>query len=322
MLIVQPDPGIAMTLLRTTTILLLLFCILCTTGCTVLSGAGNQTGNISDSSSPVSIAKYSRTLAQPEFSADMVQMDTDIYNIGEVVEFVITNKKTGELSCANNPPAFSVRYQKGTGQWVIRMGKESPAPGNTTKLKPGESTSPYRFVTDGWEPGRYRIITDCGVSREILLRAIPSATPTVTSCPAGTNRSPFILVNPVSSQYAGVPFAITGTTNLAPGEDLRYSIFAIVSATTNITSAKLASSFTTVSAGSCGVNTWSAEGVIDIPGDYFIGVSNNANTVSAVRRFTVLAEARPTGTHTPPEKMPSPGISTGGPGTTPCQSPP
>jgi hypothetical protein len=238
-------------------------------------------------------------------------MDTDIYNLGEVVEFVITNEKSGDLSCTNDPPAFSVRYQMGTGKWVTRMGEENPAPGNTTKLKPGESTSPYRFITTGWEPGRYRIITDCGVSREILLRALPSATPAVTSCSPGTNTSPFIRVNPVSNQYVGEPFAITGTTSLAAGEELRYSIFGILSGTTNITSAKLVSSATTVSAGKCGTNTWSVDGVIEIPGDYFIGISNNANTVSAVKRFTVLAKLRPTATSTLPEKIQTPGISTG-----------
>ena len=300
-----------MTLHRTMTILLLLFCILCTTGCTELSGADNQTSNTSGTATPLSIAKYKQTIAQPEYSANLVKMDTDIYNLGEVVEFVITNEKTSDLSCTNDPPAFSVRYQKGTGQWVTRMGEEDPAPGNTTKLKPGESTAPYRFVTAGWDPGRYRIITDCGVSREILLRTLPSATPAVTSCPPGKNTSPFIKVNPVSSQYTGEPFAITGTTSIAAGEELRYSIFALVSGTTNITSAKLVSSATTVSAGKCGTNSWSVDGVIEIPGDYFIGISNNANTVSAVKRFTVLEKTRPTATSTLPDNIQTPGISTG-----------
>jgi hypothetical protein len=238
-------------------------------------------------------------------------MDTDVYNLGEVVEFVITNEKSGDLSCKNTPPAFSVRYQKGTGQWITRMGDENPSPGTTVTLKHGESTAPYRFVTEGWAPGRYRIVTDCGISREILLRALPSATPAVTACPPVTNTKPGILVNPVSDQYAGEPFTITGTTNLAAGEELRYSIFAIISGTTNITSARLVSSTTTVSAGNCGTNSWFVEGVIAVPGDYFIGVSNNANTVSAVRRFTVLPEVHPTVTATLPAKTNAPGITTG-----------
>jgi len=275
------------------------------------SGAGSQSGDVSENSVAPSIAKYQQTLAQPLDSARMVKMDTDVYNLGEVVEFVIANEKTGDLSCTHTPPSFSVRYQKGTGQWVTRMGEENPAPGNATTLKPGESTAPYRFVTSGWAPGRYRIVTDCGVSREILIRALPSATPAGTSCPPRTNTSTYIRINPVSDQDAGESFTISGTTSLPEGEELRYSLFAIMPSKNNITSAKLVSSTTTVSAGSCGTNTWYVEGVIEIPGDYFIGISNSANTLSAVKRFTVLPKNHPAVAETLPEKTTVPGISTG-----------
>lgn len=153
-------------------------------------------------------------------------------------------------------------------------------------------------------------MTDCGVSREILLRALPTVTPAGTSCPPTGTIEPTIRVNPVSDQQIREPFAITGTTNLPAGEDLRYSIFAILSGTGNVSTTKLVSSTTTISAGSCGINTWYVDGVIDFPGEYFIGISNSANTVSAVKRFTVL-EDRPTETATLPEKTPAPGIATG-----------
>lgn len=292
-------------------VLLLLACILCTAGCTQSYDGNNLTTGTSGASDPLSIANYKLTIAQPEESAKLVRMDTDVYNIGEVVEFIITNEKNHDLSCSDNPPSFSVRYQKGTGQWITRMGEEHPAPGNTSRLKPGESTSPFRFVTTGWAPGRYRIVSDCGVSREILLRALPKATSAGTTCPPAGNTSPYIRVNPVSDQYAGEPFTITGTTNLAAGEELPYSIFAIISTTGTITPAKLVSSTTKVHAGSCGTNTWSADGVITVPGDYFIGISNSENTISAIRRFSVLPESLPAVTATLPEKTNSPGISTG-----------
>jgi hypothetical protein len=254
-------------------------------------------------------AKNPRTLAQPDDSARMVRMDTDVYTIGEVVEFVIANEKSGDLICLNDPPSFSVRYQKGTGRWVTRMGEENPVQGTRTSLKPGESTAPYRFVTEGWAPGRYRIISDCGVLREILLRAAPVVTAAGTSCPVETDALPFIQVNPVSDQYTGEPFTITGTTSLAAGDELRYSIFAIVSATEDLTSARLVSSTLTVSAGTCWTNTWSVEGVIQVSGDYFIGISSSDNAISAVKRFTVLEKARPTAAATLPEKTTAPGIS-------------
>ena len=296
---------------KTSLNLLLLACILCTAGCTQLSGAGNRTNGTPDLATPSSIAQYKVTLAQPEESANLIKMDSDVYNIGEVVEFVVTNAYNHDLSCSDSPPLFSVRYQKGNGQWVTRMGDENPAPGNTSSLKPGESTAPYRFVTAGWAPGRYRIVSDCGVSREILLRSLPSVTPTVTTCPPAGNSSPFIRVNPVTDQVVGETFTISGTTNLAAGEEIGYSIFAITSLSTNITAAKMVSSTTTVTGGSCGMNTWSVDGVIEVPGNYFIGISNHANTVSAIKRFTVLPKALPPVTETPPEITTPPGITTG-----------
>jgi hypothetical protein len=136
-------------------------------------------------------------------------------------------------------------------------------------------------------------------------------TPAVTSCIPSGNTSPYVRVNPVSNKYVGESFTIDGTTSLPAGEELGYSIFAIMPGTTNITAAKMVSSTTTISAGSCGTNTWNVEGVIEIPGDYVIGISDRANTVSAVKRFTVLAKGSPTVTITLPEKITVPGITTG-----------
>jgi hypothetical protein len=238
-------------------------------------------------------------------------METDLYTSGDVVEFIITNEKAWDLSCRHDPPLFTVRYQQDTGQWVTRMGDENPPPGNNTKIGPGLSTEPYRFITTGWAPGRYRIVTDCDVSRDILIRAVPGTTPSGSSCPPGANTSPYIRVAAISDQLAGEPFAITGTTNLPAGEELRYSIFALLPSTSNVTSAKLVSSTTTIAAGTCGVNTWSVNGIINIPGEYFIGISNSGNTVSAVKRFTVTGAPRPSGTATLPERTGAPGIMTG-----------
>jgi len=295
---------------QTFLVLILVAGIVCTAGCTMTSPAGNKAPG-SSNVSPQSIAKYRQTLAQPEESAKMIKMDTDIYNPGEVVEFVVINEKDHSLSCSTDPPSFSVRYQKTTGQWVTRMGTEVPAPGNTTTLKPGESAGPYRFVTEGWAPGRYRIVSECGVSREILVRAPPVVSPVRPACPEVTNVSPFIQVNAISDQIAGDPFTISGTTNLAAGEKLQYSIFTVRSGTSNITAAKLVSSEVKVSMGSCGINTWSVDGVIEVPGNYFIGISNGTDTVSAIKRFSVLPGARATDTMTTVATMTAPGIISG-----------
>jgi hypothetical protein len=191
------------------------------------------------------------------------------------------------------------------------MGEENPVPGTTGKLRPGESTPAYRFVTIGWDPGRYRINSDCGVSREILIRTLPSLTPAMTACPPPDgNTPPWIRVNPLSDQYTGEEFTVSGTTNLAAGEELVYSIFAIGSSGSNLTAAKMASSSIIVSEGSCGTNTWSVDGQIEVPGGYFFGISNSANTVSAIKRFTVLTALPPAEVTAPPANATVPGITT------------
>ena len=125
------------------------------------------------------------------------------------------------------------------------------------------------------------------------------------------NRSPVIRIDAIRDQYAGDAFTISGATTLKPGAELRYSIFAIMQGTSNVTSAKLVSSTLSVSEGSCGMNTWSVYGMIQVPGNYFIGISDTANTVSAVRRFSVREKARPADNTTIPVRTTAPRILTG-----------
>jgi len=300
-----------LSLHRNLFVFILVLCTL-TAGCAQFPPPENPGNGTAGTLYPGSVSLYQRTIAQPGESSGMIRMDTDVYNIGEVVEFTITNNRKEDLPCSGNPPSFTVRYQKGTGQWVIRMGEEKQGAGTAMKLNPGASTTPYRFRTDGWDAGRYRIVTDCGISREFLLRSIPSMTTAAPySCSLSANATPFIHISPISNQGAGVPFRISGTTNLPANDVLRYSLFAIVSGTTNITSSRLTSSTITIYEGECGTNTWSVEGVIKVPGDYFIGVSDSRNTVSAVRRFTVLEKTSTAETATLPEETRVPGITTG-----------
>jgi hypothetical protein len=118
-------------------------------------------------------ASYQVTIRQPEKTSDFVHMDTDIYNIGEVVEFYVSNDGSGVLDCSGNPPSFSVQFQTITGSWATRMGAGQPGTSKKSVLRPGESTRTYRFVTTGWEPERYRLVSDCGVMREIIVRPVP-----------------------------------------------------------------------------------------------------------------------------------------------------
>jgi hypothetical protein len=165
-----------MTPHRLILILFLITILILAAGCiTRLSGQ-----NTTPTATPA--ASYMVTIRQPDATSAYIHMNRDIYNIGEVVEFTVTNDGSGTLNCAGDPPRFFVTFQGTNGAWVTRMGNGTPDTSKQSTLAPGASTTTYRFVTDGWDPGRYRIVQDCGVVREFILRPVPAlpATPTGT----------------------------------------------------------------------------------------------------------------------------------------------
>jgi hypothetical protein len=262
-------------------------------GCTAPAGTINASENAS--SAPVTIAaSYRATINQPDTQSGYVKMDTDIYNIGEVVEFIVINDGRGTLSCAGDPPAFSVKTQMPGGSWTTKMGPDEPNRTVQSSLAPGASTQRYAFVTTGWEPGRYRIVQDCGVEHEFLLRTLPAVTPAPEVCPAinatnASTSSPSVTIDPIGDMYVNQLVSISGTTTLPAGDELKYSIFP---ASSPDGAQETSDYFTTlVQEGSCGVNTWSAEGVIMETGDYVIWISDNGRNTTAIKRFTVLPES-------------------------------
>jgi len=260
-------------------------------GCTAPAGPINASENSTVPPGTVA-ASYRVTLNQPEAQSAYIVMDTDIYNPGEVVEFSVTNYGSSPLSCAGNPPGFSVKFQKTNGIWATRMGPGQPNETETTLLAPGTSTKIYRFVTDGWEPGRYRIVHDCGIVREILVRspATPQPTPAPTVCPVtNTSAAPGITIDPIGDKQANAPLTITGTTSIPAGQELWYMIVPAQS-DNPFGSANPDDFFTTVvQEGSCGINTWSAMGEIQATGDFFIAITDTNRTATALKRFSVIA---------------------------------
>jgi len=263
--------------------------IVVSSGCT----APAKTINTSENTTPVPgtiVASYRATLNQPEAQSAYMVMDSDLYNAGEVVEFTITNKGISPLSCAGNPPTFSVKYQGRNGIWATRMGPAAPNRTEMTTLAPGTSTQVYRLVTDGWEPGRYRIVHDCGIVREILVRPSVTLAPTPTPCPV-TNASatPVITIDSISGQHESVPFTITGTTTLPVGQDLHYLITTTQS-DNPFGSAHPSDYFTAVvQEGTCGTNTWSAMGEIQDTGNFLIAITDMNRTATAIKRFSVTS---------------------------------
>jgi hypothetical protein len=259
-------------------------------GCTSPPDHAGKTANASSvPADQPATAGYKITLAQPDARSDYIVMDSDVYNAGEVVEFTITNKGRSTLECSRAPPDFVVKFQTGSGRWATKMGAENPVKGNSSVLQKGESTQTYRFISTALEPGRYRIISDCGVGREFLIRTLPVVTQVPPSCPPvnATNTSLWITIDPVGNPAESQPFTIHGTTNLPSGTMLNYTIFGVTSGQPESALIHDAPLTTMVEEGTCGTNSWSAMGEIQATGDFVLGVTDATRKVTAILRFTV-----------------------------------
>ena len=156
----------------------------------IVLAAGCTTHGSNQNATPTTTpaASYMVTIRQPDAMSSYIHMNRDIYNIGEVVEFTVTNDGSSTLDCAGDPPKFSVTFQGINGDWATLMGKGTQDTSKKSSLAPGASTTTYRFITEGWAPGRYRIVHDCGVVRDFILRHVPTlaATPVETIAPNET----------------------------------------------------------------------------------------------------------------------------------------
>jgi hypothetical protein len=187
--------------------------IIIAAGCTSPFPGGNVTPAVTPAGDQVA-ASYKVTIHQPDARSEYIHADTDIYNIGEVVEFTVTNDGSGTLDCAGDPPSFSVKFQGINGAWATRMGTDTPDTAKKSTLKPGASTAIYRFVTDSWDPGRYRIVQDCGVVREFILKPNPALTATPAENIAPDENATTTITVPVNAtpgSPAGTPANATVT---------------------------------------------------------------------------------------------------------------
>ena len=78
-------------------LMIALVCIFFAAGCTSFFDEMNQTGNTTASLQQFP-ASYIVTIAQPDGRSKSIKMDTDVYNIGEVVEFYVINEGSGTLT--------------------------------------------------------------------------------------------------------------------------------------------------------------------------------------------------------------------------------
>jgi hypothetical protein len=193
-------------------LIVLLIGVILTAGCSSILNEKNSGTNASQTSVQPA-ASWQVTIHQPNVQSDYIKMDTDIYNIGEVIEFTVTNNGSHSLSCAGSPPSFSVKFQAVNGIWATRMGTEKPNETVKSTLAPGTSTQVYRFVTTGWDPDRYRIVSDCGVFREFILRPVPALVKMPEDLPSAT---PAVTGTGAANTSVGNPLAAPHSTPAAP----------------------------------------------------------------------------------------------------------
>lgn len=149
-------------------------CMLLVAGCTTKPALENQSG----SSTQVTItptmeqskALYKTTIAQPDGShAEFIKMESDVYNQGEVVEFYVVNEGSDSLSCWI-PNSYQIYRKDPEGSWELQVTPVKTFISRGYDLKPGELTPVQTINTDDKDPGLYKIVSDCGVSRLIEIR--------------------------------------------------------------------------------------------------------------------------------------------------------
>jgi hypothetical protein len=157
--------------------------VLLAAGCMTTSASGSLTGNPTQTPvSPImekSVTFYKVTIPQPEgIHPDYIKIDSDVYNLGEVIEFHVVNEGSEPLACWQITPSLDYHLYRQIGTWELQ-----PEPYSTGwhtdsgyYLQHGESTPELRLRTADLIPGHYKIVTDCGVSREFEIRAAPNTT--------------------------------------------------------------------------------------------------------------------------------------------------
>lgn len=166
---------------------LLVMASLLTAECTTTPVSENQTGIHTPSReiSPTITSKglYKVTITQQNGSRyDLIRLDSDVYNPGEVIEFSLLTDIKEIQPCEGDIFSFRVFFRSPDGSWEELPGPfeayhpyVAPQPASTAYPGMRPSVPAYRLVTTGWSPGHYKIQSDClQASHEFLLRNLSS----------------------------------------------------------------------------------------------------------------------------------------------------
>lgn len=160
-------------------------CILLVAGCMTTPALENQSGTSTQITvTPTmqqSKALYKVTIAQPDGShAEFIRMESDVYNLGEVIDFSLVTDKNAPLPTGCDLLSFRVFFRNTDGIWKELPGtfranvpSRTPGPASTRFTGPEPSIPEYRLDTTGWIPGYYKIQSDCLLaSHEFILQDI------------------------------------------------------------------------------------------------------------------------------------------------------
>jgi hypothetical protein len=173
---------VAVTLGMITVIVLLIV------GCTTAPNSENQSGTLAPSpvATPTLQSKplYKVTITQLNTShSELIRMDSDVYNQGEIIEFSISNEGPDTITCVGDITECRLFFKKNDSSWeeLSRPVRAYYAPRPTqpastdvherSYMVPGRTPLNFHLITTNWAPGRYKIQSDClKASREFILR--------------------------------------------------------------------------------------------------------------------------------------------------------
>jgi hypothetical protein len=167
---------------------IVMMALLLAAGCTTTPAPNNPAGIHTPSPEIThtmsSKALYKVTIAQQNNSqSDLIRMDSDIYNQGEVVEFYLVNDRPEPLECVGDFSSYRIF------SFINRSWSPLPQPPGTyvvvitgistrSYLQSGTSTEKFHLITNDLTPGRYKIQFVClNIYREFEIRKILQVTP-------------------------------------------------------------------------------------------------------------------------------------------------
>jgi len=145
-----------------------------------IPGMENRTDTVNPATdgsvTPQSVVSYETRPAPSENDRpEFIATGSEIYNIGEVVEFHVVTHGSDNRSCIYHPCSYRIAKLSENGSWQELPVPVEPMMTSFDGPRYRHSCEPVRISTTGWTRGRYRIqyFYYCGISKEFEMREYP-----------------------------------------------------------------------------------------------------------------------------------------------------